>query len=294
MILATIYWGDSSSAAVVFGDQLAPVRQLRGRNDAYDVMALIERPLSAEEIHYLQHLPSLAIAPQAQWLPPVLHPPKNILCIGRNYVEHLKDAAKAEGHKVDVPKFPIWFTKAQRSLIGGGAAIQHDSRFTQKLDYEGELAVVIGRTCRGVAAERAIDECVFGYTILNDVSARDVQMRHHQWFKGKSADTYAPCGPWIVTRDEIADPQQLRIRTLVNGEVRQDDCTQSMIFDIKTQIVDISAGMTLLPGDIIATGTPVGVAEGMNPPRYLGDGDEVVVEIEKIGRLANRVVAYNG
>jgi 2-keto-4-pentenoate hydratase/2-oxohepta-3-ene-1,7-dioic acid hydratase in catechol pathway len=209
--------------------------------------------------------------------------------VGRNYIEHLKDAAKGEGvAKIDPPKFPIWFTKAHTSLVGSGGAVLLDPGFTRKLDYEGELALVIGEKCRGVAPDRAL-EYVFGYTILNDISAREVQMQHNQWFKGKSADTYSPCGPWIVTRDEIADPQQLQIRTTVNGEMRQSASTHDMIFDSKKLISDISAGMTLEPGDIIATGTPTGVAEGMNPQRFLTDGDEVVVEIEKIGRLRNRV-----
>jgi 2-keto-4-pentenoate hydratase/2-oxohepta-3-ene-1,7-dioic acid hydratase in catechol pathway len=287
MILATIGWNDSSSAALVLGDRIAPVRQLPDRQDASDVLSLIQRPLTPEE---LKQLSAVAVAdPQIRWLPPILHPPKNLLCVGRNYMEHLKDAAISDGvAKVDPPKFPIWFTKAHTSLVGAGGAILLDPGFTQKLDYEGELALVIGEKCRGVAPDHALD-CVFGYTILNDISAREVQMQRNQWFKGKSADTYAPCGPWIVTRDEIADPQHLQIRTTVNGEMRQCASTHGMIFGIRTLIADISAGMTLEPGDIIATGTPTGVGDGMNPPRYLKNGDEVAVEIEKIGRLYNHV-----
>jgi len=287
MILATIGWNDSSSAALVLGDRIAPVRRLPDRQDADDVLSLIRKPLTPEE---RKQLSAAAVAdPQIRWFPPILHPPKNLLCVGRNYVEHLKDAAVGDGvAKVDPPKFPIWFTKAHTSLVGSGGDILLDPRFTRKLDYEGELALVIGEKCRGVAPERALD-CVFGYTILNDISAREVQMQHNQWFKGKSADTYSPCGPWIVTRDEIADPQQLQLRTTVNGEMRQSASTHDMIFGIGKLIADISAGMTLEPGDIIATGTPTGVAEGMNPQRFLTDGDEVAVEIEKIGRLWNRI-----
>jgi 2-keto-4-pentenoate hydratase/2-oxohepta-3-ene-1,7-dioic acid hydratase in catechol pathway len=287
MILATISWGDSSSAALVLGDRIAPVRQLRNRNSACDVLSLIRAPLTKEEVHQLSAL--AAVDAQVRWWPPIPHPPKNVLCVGRNYFEHLKDSAKSEGvAKLDVPKAPIWFTKAPSSLLGAGGEIVLDPRFTQQLDYEGELALVMGKSCRRVSPERALDY-VFGYTILNDVSAREVQLHHQQWFKGKSADTYSPCGPWIVTADQVGDPQQLDLRTTVNGEVRQQENTRSMIFSIRTLIADISAGITLEAGDIIATGTPQGVAAGMTPPRYLADGDEVVIEIEKIGRLWNRV-----
>lgn len=293
MKLATIAWGGASSAALLVGDQCAAVRQLPGREDALDVLPLIERPLSSDELGALQRLPQVPMPAAGGWLPPVLCPPKNIFCIGRNYLEHLKDSSRAEGKKIEPPKFPIWFTKAANALVGHGGVIQFDPQFTQQLDYEGELAVVIGRSCRRVSPQQALDY-VFGYTILNDVSARDVQLRHNQWFKGKSADTYAPCGPCIVTGDEIGDPQALRLRTLVNGAVRQQDTTASMMFDIRAQIADLSAGMTLEPGDIIATGTPMGVGAGMEPPCYLKDGDEVTVEIDGIGRLSNRVVEYRG
>jgi 2-keto-4-pentenoate hydratase/2-oxohepta-3-ene-1,7-dioic acid hydratase in catechol pathway len=287
MKLATIAWDESSSAALLVGDQFAPVRQLPGRDNALDVLPLIVRPLTDDEVRELQRLPLLPL-PATGWLPPILYPPKNIFCIGRNYLEHLKDSSRAEGKKIEPPKFPIWFTKAANALVGHGGAIEHDPAFTQQLDYEGELAVIIGRNCRRVPPQRALD-CVFGYTVLNDVSARDVQLRHQQWFRGKSADSYAPCGPWIATADEIGDPQTLQLRTLVNGEQRQRDTTANMIFDIRAQIADLSAGITLEPGDIIATGTPMGVGAGMEPPRYLKDGDEVTVEIDRIGRLANRV-----
>jgi len=288
MRLATVPWKDSSSAAVVFGERVAAVRQLSSRDQASDVLSLIHKPLSQDELRQLSDLASTA--PPA-WLPPIVRPPKNLLCVGKNYMEHVKEFDKAWGlPRTEVPPSPMWFSKAHTALIGAGGAIVHDSRFTKALDYEGEFAVVIGDRCRQVEAERALDH-VFGYTILNDITARDVQHGRKQWFTGKSADTYAPCGPWVVTRDEIADPQQLNLRTTVNGEVRQSVNTRDMIFGVRALIADISRGMTLEPGDLIATGTPVGVAWGMDPPRYLGPGDEIVVEIEKIGRLWNRVIA---
>jgi 2-keto-4-pentenoate hydratase/2-oxohepta-3-ene-1,7-dioic acid hydratase in catechol pathway len=226
-----------------------------------------------------------------KWLPPILRPPKNVLCVGKNYVEHAKEGAKAEGlAKAEIPTAPIWFSKPHTSLVGSRGAIVRDAAFTNALDYEAELAVVIGKPCRNVSRERALDY-VFGYTILNDVTARDVQQGRKQWFRGKAADTYAPCGPWIVTADEIPDPQSLAVRTMVNGGVRQNDTTANMIFDVRTLIADLCVGITLEPGDIIATGTPAGVAWGMDEPKYLLPGDEVVVEIERIGQLHNSVTA---
>lgn len=289
MKLATVPWNDSSSAAVVFEDKIAAVRQLKGRDSERDVLSLIENPLDEDE---LGQLSGCAVPTPAKWLPPILRPPKNIFCVGKNYMEHVKEFDKAWGlPRTEVPPAPMWFTKPHTALIGAEAAIVHDQHFTQALDYEGELAVVIADRCRQVKPEDSLNH-VFGYTILNDVTARDVQHGRKQWFTGKSADTYAPCGPWVVTRDEIADPQRLNLRTTVNGEVRQNVNTCDMIFDVKALIADISRGITLEPGDLIATGTPVGIAWGMDPPRYLVPGDEVVVEIEKIGRLRNRVLAH--
>jgi len=288
MKLATVPWKDSTSAAVVFEDQVAAVRQLKGREQASDVLSLIHKPLAEDELRQLKDMTSPA---PAAWLPPILRPPKNLLCVGKNYMEHVKEFDKAWGlAKTEVPPSPMWFSKPHTCLVGAGADIVHDSEFTEQLDYEAELTVVMGAKCRKVKAEAAFDY-VFGYTILNDVTARNVQHGRKQWFTGKSADTYGPCGPWVVTRDEIPDPQQLNLRTLVNGELRQNANTRDMIFGVRALIADISQGMTLEPGDLIATGTPVGVAWGMDPAPYLVPGDEVVVEIEKIGRLWNRVTA---
>jgi 2-keto-4-pentenoate hydratase/2-oxohepta-3-ene-1,7-dioic acid hydratase in catechol pathway len=287
--LATIAWNGSSTAVYVVGEQVYPVRTLSGRNDAVDVTALITRPLTAGETAQLTQ--GKPVEAPVKWLPPIVRPPKNVLCVGKNYVEHAKEGAKAEGlAKAEIPTAPIWFSKPHTALVGQGDAITHDAAFTQQLDYEAELAVVIARSCRSVAPERALD-FVFGYTILNDVTARDVQQGRKQWFRGKSADTYAPCGPWIVTADEIPDPQRLAVRTTVNGGVRQNDTTANMIFDVRTLISDLSVGITLEAGDIIATGTPAGVAWGMDEPKYLQPGDEVVVEIERIGSLHNTVTA---
>ncbi len=287
MRLATIPWQNGTTAARVTDRGAEPIRALPDRDDAIDVAALITRPLTDDELTALSVGPAIE-APS--WLPPILHPSKNIVCVGKNYVEHVNEGARAEGlAQAELPTVPIWFTKPPSALVGDGGEIIHDPGFTNALDYEGELAVVIGTQTKGVGAAD-VPGVIFGYTILNDVTARDIQQRHKQWFRGKGADSYAPCGPWVVTADEVADPQALDLVTKVNGEVRQQATTGDMIFDIATLVSDISQGMTLAPGDIIATGTPSGVAWGMDEPRYLTPGDVVTVEITGVGLLTNRVI----
>lgn len=213
---------------------------------------------------------------------PIPRPAKNLVCLGRNYRAH------AEERGEEVPTAPVFFTKAPTCVIGPGQAIEYPSA-AQLLDYEGELAVVLGRGGRQIPKEKAL-EYVFGYTILNDVTARDLQRQHLQWFRGKSLDTFGPMGPWIVTADELPDPQALRIRTWVNGELRQDASTSQMIFSVAETIAWLSDGMTLEPGDIISTGTPAGVGEKAGEATPLQRGDVVRVEVEGIGTLENPVV----
>ena len=184
---------------------------------------------------------------------------------------------------------PVFFTKPPTAVIGPGAAVPIFPHLSTQIDYEVELAVVIGTAGRDIPPERALAH-VFGYTIVNDITARDVQRRHGgQYFKGKGLDGSCPMGPWIVTADEIPDPAGLAIRSRVNGELRQDSTTAAMIFDIPTLIASLSAGLTLEPGDVLATGTPSGVGYAMDPPRFLADGDVVACEIEGIGVLENPV-----
>lgn len=223
-------------------------------------------------------------------LAPIPQPLRNTFCVGLNYLDHAKEGAAARMVDLKVPQVPVFFTKATRTVVGPGADVRLDSKVTQRLDYEVELAVIIGREGRDIDASDAFDY-VFGYSIANDVTARDLQRRHEQWFKGKSLDTTLPMGPCIVTRDEIGDPKSLELSMHINGQQRQRARVEQMIFDIPTLIASLSAGMTLLPGDIIATGTPSGVGFAMNPPQYLGGGDEMVARIDRIGELRNRVVA---
>lgn len=215
-----------------------------------------------------------------------------MFCVGKNYAAHAREFQQsgfdATSSGQDVPTAPVIFTKAPSAVIGPGAAILANLDPTNSIDYEGELGVVIGRGGRGISRADAMDH-VFGYTIINDVTARTLQHKHKQWFLGKSIDTFCPMGPTLVTADEIPDPTRLRLQTRVNGELRQSAVVSDLIFDIPTLIETISRGITLIPGDIIATGTPEGVGIGFNPPRYLKSGDTVVVTIDPIGTLTNPV-----
>jgi 2-keto-4-pentenoate hydratase/2-oxohepta-3-ene-1,7-dioic acid hydratase in catechol pathway len=228
----------------------------------------------------------------AKVLAPIAAPPHNIMCVGKNYRAHAHEFTRSgfdAGAKAEeaIPDYPIIFTKPASAIIGPDEAIPLWDGLDAAVDYEAELAVVIGRGGRAIPRDRAFDH-VFGYTILNDVTARDLQRRHKQWFLGKGIDGFAPMGPWIVTADEI-DGGALRVSCRVNGAVRQDATTADLIFDIPTLIEVISRSVTLSPGDIIATGTPEGVGIGFDPPRFLADGDSVEVEISGIGVLRNRV-----
>jgi 2-keto-4-pentenoate hydratase/2-oxohepta-3-ene-1,7-dioic acid hydratase in catechol pathway len=226
---------------------------------------------------------------QARLRAPIPHPRKNIMCLGLNYRDHAEESARARGKGMVLPEYPLVFTKNVTSVNDPNGVIPAQPGVTAELDWEVELGVVIGVGGRGIARERALSH-VFGYTVINDVSARDLQTRHGQFFLGKSLDGSCPMGPVIVTRDELPDPQNLNLKCRVNGELKQDSNTRHMIFDVATVIGVLSLGMRLEPGDIIATGTPAGVGFARTPPEYLKSGDTVECEIEHIGRLRNRVV----
>jgi len=219
---------------------------------------------------------------------PPLRLTKNVFCIGRNYKAHIEEGYRARGEEPVYPKYLEIFSKPPSTLIGHEDDIRWDSGFTRRLDYEVELALVIGKAGRRIKADR-VAEHIFGYTIANDISAREVQMNHGQWFLGKAMDTACPLGPVIVPARDVARPQNLRLMTRVNGEVRQDSNTADMLNNIGQIVEILSAGLTLEAGDVIITGTPSGVASGMTPPKWLKDGDVVECEIENIGILRNRV-----
>ena len=220
---------------------------------------------------------------------PIPRPRKNIFCLGRNYKSHIEEAARGRNVEVRLPEVPVFFTKAPTSVTGPYDAIPWDPAITDQVDYEVELAAIIGVPCKNVARAGALG-CIFGYTILNDVSARDLQKSHGQWFKGKSLDGFCPMGPVVVTADEFGDPHQKRLGLRLNGDTRQDYTTANMIFPIDVTIESLSKGMTLEPGDIIATGTPEGVGLGRTPPEYMKDGDVMETEVEGIGVMRNTIV----
>ena len=213
---------------------------------------------------------------------PIVRPRKDIFCLGQNYAAHAAESGNPP------PAAPIYFTKPPTTVIGPGEAIPFPQGLTTRLDWEVELGAIIGRAGRDIPEARALDY-VFGYTVFNDVSARDLQYRTSQWFKGKSLDGTCPMGPVIVTADEIPDPQRLRLQLSVNGVAKQDSNTGDMIFSVARIIADLSAGMTLEPGDCISTGTPQGVGDGRKPPEYLKPGDVMEADIERIGPLRNPV-----
>ncbi len=222
-------------------------------------------------------------------LAPIPRPRKNIFGIGLNYVEHVAESSRTLDTSKDLPKQPVIFSKPPTTVIGPGDAIEHNKAITQQLDWEVELAAIIGRTAKRVEKDKALDY-VFGYSVMIDVSARDCR-RAGQWIYSKGMDTYGPFGPCIVTADEIPDPQALDLWLTVNGVIKQKSNTKHMLFDVKTLISDISAGITLEPGDIIATGTPEGVGAGRNPQEWLWPGDVVEAYVEKIGQIRHPVVA---
>ena len=241
----------------------------------------------------VERAPDEAVQPLArvELVAPIPRPRKNVLCVGRNYAEHAAESLRAIGQEVTLPQFPNIFTKAVTAVTGPYSDIPFDATVSERLDWEVELAVIVGTAGRQIAREDALRH-VWGYTVLNDVSARDIQNRPGvQWFLGKGLDGSCPIGPWIVTTDELPDPTHLRLRLLVNDVVKQEDTTAHMLFDIPTLLADISRGMTLEPGDILATGTPAGVGFARTPPEFLRPGDVMESEIEGIGAMRNRVIA---
>ena len=279
------------TAGVIRGDTVVPLRD----GAAVD--------WSGQPIGLLQHIARGDSTPQlvedagqplseVELLAPIPVPRRNIFCVGQNYAEHSAEF-DASGFNATagngVPDRPVIFTKAPSTVIGSDHDIPSHRQLTERLDYEAELAVIIGRGGIGISADDALAH-VWGYTIVNDVTARDLQHSHRQWFLGKSLDGTCPMGPVAVTADEI-DHRDLLVESWVNGELRQSAKTTDLIFDIPELIATISAGITLLPGDIIATGTPLGVGIGFKPPRFLRPGDRVEVSITGLGTLANTVAA---
>jgi len=288
MKFATFRHGESQTVGLWNGVD-PELRPLRLDGHPVSLLALIREPGALARCSADSVVPVSAV----ELLAPIPKPSRNIFCVGKNYRNHAQEFSRsgfdASSTPAEaIPEYPIIFTKPPETVIGTGAGVWSAVNVTSALDYEAELAVIIGRGGRGIAKADALDH-VWGYTIINDVTARDWQRRHKQWFLGKSFDTFCPMGPLAVTADEI-DSTHLEVRCWINGELRQHANTRDLIFDVATIIETISAGITLLPGDIIATGTPEGVGIGFTPPKFLKPGDVMKIAIDGLGCLENVVV----
>jgi 2-keto-4-pentenoate hydratase/2-oxohepta-3-ene-1,7-dioic acid hydratase in catechol pathway len=289
MRLASWSWGERAYAGIVSADskELTPLAVADAANG---VLELVHRLAVGEALPAASgpRLPVSAVQLRA----PLPQPQRNLFCIGRNYRAHAQELAGTVFRSVlkDDEQWPIVFSKVPETVIGPFDTVRlPGASVSQQIDYESELAVIIGKPGRDISRARAMDH-VLGYTVVNDVSARDVQVRHQQWHLGKSFDTFCPMGPWIVTADEL-DGRNTRIRGWVNDELRQDGNTSQMIFDIPSLIENCSRGITLRTGDVIATGTPSGVGMGFDPPKWLRSGDVMRIEIDGIGAIENRFEA---
>lgn len=292
MKLVTVRHQEQTHLGVQQGDLVfLPFRLNRGLPD--DMLELIRAGAQAlESLRTAQSdAPTSAFIPaeEVDLLAPIPRPRQNIMCMGLNYADHVEEAAASLSRGKDLPKYPIVFTKAANSVNDPYGDIPLDPAVSDKMDWEVELAVVVGATGKNIAAENA-DGHIFGYTVLNDISARNLQRRHQQFYIGKSLEGSCPMGPCIVTRDEIQDPHELDLWCRVNGEEKQHSNTRHQIFRIGEQLAALSQGRWLEAGDILATGTPSGVGFARTPPEYLRVGDVVECGVEKIGILRNRVI----
>ena len=290
MRLVTFQKNDATRVGILEGGQV--VDAVREADQPTDMVAFIAEGETA--LRAIQDVVGKAArfdVESVRILAPIPRPRRNIFCVGKNYAKHADEFYKSgfdSSSKTEVPPAPIVFSKPDTSVVGPGDGVLGSIDPTNTVDYEGELTVVIGRGGRGIAAKDAWPH-VYGYTIVNDVTSRELQGRHGQWLIGKGLDTFCPMGPCIVTADEIPAPGDLRLETRINGEVRQSASIGDLIFDIPTLIETLSQTMTLLPGDLIATGTCEGVGIGFDPPKYLAPGDHMAVRIEPIGTLENTI-----
>lgn len=295
MKLATCNHDSEAHLAVVQGDSILLPATCPGWSPEIDsLLQVIDQsdrllPQLCELVQQSSREQWMALA-SVELVSPIPRPRQNMMCLGWNYMDHVEETTRKIVEAPKLPKYPIVFTKSVSSMNGPYSDIPVDAEVSDKMDWEVELGVIIGKGGRGIRREEALQH-VFGYTVINDVSARDLQKRHKQFFIGKSLTGACPMGPWIVTADDIPDPQTLNLTCRVNGVVKQDSNTKYQIFDIATVIETLSRSMSLEPGDIIATGTPSGVGYVRNPPEYLFPGDVVECEIESIGTIRNTVTA---
>lgn len=297
MKFITFQGRDGARAGVWLGDEvicLATAAKAAGETiDMSSVRSIVEGGPSALAAarRLADPAPAEARLPSAgvKLLAPITETRRNVFCVGRNYIDHVAEGDRIAGKQTAVPDFPQFFTKTANTINHPDADVPYFTKVTSKLDYEIELALVIGKAGRDIKKADAYDH-VFGYTVANDVTAREIQRRHEQWFKGKSLDGSCPLGPWLVTADEIGDPTTLELTLTLNGERRQNAKVSQLIFDIPTIIEQLSAGLTLEAGDIVLTGTPSGVGYAMEPQGLMKAGDVVSCTIDRIGTLTNRIV----
>jgi 2-keto-4-pentenoate hydratase/2-oxohepta-3-ene-1,7-dioic acid hydratase in catechol pathway len=286
MRLVTYRDGDSVHLGALRGDQVIALDSV-----APDLLSLISAgPQALEQAQAAAESGVARPISSVQLIAPIPRPRTNIVCLGMNYVAHAIESDRARGREPKLPEFPVFFSKPVLAVCGPDDDVPLDPEVTSQLDYEVELAFIFAKNAKNVKRADALSY-VFGYTIINDVSARDLQNRHMQFFKGKSLDNSCPMGPCVVTADEIPDPTKLGLRLRLNGEIRQDSSVSDLIFDIPTIIEYLTLGQTIEAGTIISTGTPSGVGMGRTPPEYLKAGDVMEAEIDQIGILRNTVVA---
>lgn len=289
MKLATVKDNGNIKAGMIIGDEFVCCVEGEGADMA--VLSIIRNGDTASWDDIIDTAERRDLT-DVQILAPIPHLIRDMVCVGKNYYAHAKeffDSGFDATQKETIPSEPIIFTKAMTSLIGPNDAINASIDPTESVDYEGELGVIISKTARRVA-KADWQDYVFGYVIINDVTSRELQKKHNQWTIGKGLDTFGPMGPYIVTKDEIGDLPSMQIQTLVNNEVRQQAEVRDLIFDIPTLIETLTLTGTLLAGDIIATGTPVGVGIGFNPPKFLKSGDVVTINVTGLGSLTNPVI----
>lgn len=285
------YLDEVEKIGILLGDRVVPLHDKLSLK-INSMLELIENTTPA----LLDEIESIITDNASAWVPmesvkllaPIPYPRRNVICLGKNYEEHAREIKMTKISDTGIPKAPIYFTKTASPAIAHGDEIRFTWENTSQVDYEVELAVVIGKQGVNIKPDQAQDY-IWGYTIVNDVSARDLQGKHIQWYKGKSLDTFCPMGPAIVHKKALPYPVELNIQCSINGELRQNSNTRNMIFNIPYIISDLSQGMTLKPGDIICTGTPSGVGMGFDPPKCLNNGDIVECYIEGIGKLINKV-----
>lgn len=281
---SVVGWGvvdDDHLIASSSNDYPRDIQQLLdGSEPAMSVLSRLANDTNARRI---------ALA-ETEFLSPLPRPRKNVICLGLNYAAHAQESLSAKGQAVEIPEHPVVFTKAVTAVTGPYADIPLQTGLTQQFDWEAELGVIIGRGGRNIQEDDALSH-VFGYTVINDLTARDLQRRHKQFFLGKSLDGSCPIGPWIVTADKIEDPQSLDVRCWVNGVLKQEGNTRQQLFSVARTVSLLSEIMTLEPGDIISTGTPEGVGFARQPPEFLAVGDVVECEVSGVGRIRNRIVS---